>query len=131
MPGEKPEDRWPSANDLNQYLADPKGPAQKKYKKLVKHFSAKQVITISIISAVASAAIAVLVSVAPITPYIQGLIAPKPWYKLAQDAQAQASLDQRIISMHERNSPRQLPKQRRVAQLILKWSRCIRTLQDF
>ncbi len=87
-----PDDRWPSADDLRQYLEDPKGPAQKKYKKLEKHFSAKQVITISVISAIASAAIAVLVSVAPLTPYIQGFIAPKPWYKLAQEAQGQASL---------------------------------------
>lgn len=87
-----PEDRWPSADDLRQYLENPKGPAQKKYKKLEKHFSAKQVITLSVVSATVSAAIAVLVSIAPLTPYIQGLIAPKPWYRLAQEAQGQASL---------------------------------------
>ncbi len=88
----KPDDRWQSVSDLREFLQEPKGPAQKKYKNREKHFSRKQIITIAIISTIAGIALAAFASFAPLTGIVTEILFPNSWQRLAHEAQGQSAL---------------------------------------
>ncbi|PZM79312.1 MAG: hypothetical protein DKT66_22825 [Candidatus Melainabacteria bacterium] len=79
-----PNDRWQSAEDLNQFIQNPDGPAKHKYKKLEKHLSPKQALKFGIIS---FALITTAVGIFTIGPKLKETFAPAPWNALARSAQ--------------------------------------------